>query len=90
MSAASAANARQIYNVAQWSDGYFDIDDNGHLVVQPRHDASSRLPLAELVEEIRAHGLALPVLVVKQAPSHAYRRVLVALVCRVIHRPLAS
>lgn len=63
MTAASAANARQIYNVAQWSDGYFDIDDDGHLVVQPRHDASSRLPLAELVEEIRAHGLALPVLV---------------------------
>src|SRR5574344_1523081 len=58
----SAANARQIYNVAQWSDGHFAIDDNGHLVVQTRHDVSSRMALSELVEEIRAHGLALPVL----------------------------
>ncbi|MBQ4850674.1 biosynthetic arginine decarboxylase [Pseudoalteromonas sp. MMG012] len=56
--------ARDIYNVAHWSDGYFDINDQGELVAFP--DGEKRTPpisLTELTEQFKAEGLTLPVLV---------------------------
>ena len=32
----SIEQARQTYNVALWSEGYFDIDATGHLLARPR------------------------------------------------------
>jgi arginine decarboxylase len=56
--------ARDVYNIAHWSGGYFDINGKGHLACRP--DARADRPgvdLYELSKEIKAAGLSLPVLV---------------------------
>ena len=57
----SIDKARQTYNIAHWSSGYFDINDAGHLVAKP--DRQHGIDLYELAQEIKAQGLSLPVLV---------------------------
>ncbi|HKF93803.1 MAG TPA: hypothetical protein VKB96_04220, partial [Gammaproteobacteria bacterium] len=32
----SIARARQVYNLANWAEGYFDIDSHGHLVANSK------------------------------------------------------
>jgi arginine decarboxylase len=57
-------NSRIAYNMAYWSNGYFDIDDKGHLIACPKADPSGgTIDLQELAARIRAHGLSTPVLV---------------------------
>ena len=57
-------NARIAYNMAYWSNGYFDVDDKGHLIACPKADPSGgTIDLRELTSRIRAHGLSTPVLV---------------------------
>jgi arginine decarboxylase len=56
--------ARDLYNVAHWSNGYFDINARGHLVARPDPGADHPgIDLYELTREFAAHDLALPVLV---------------------------
>ncbi|MEN8106751.1 MAG: biosynthetic arginine decarboxylase [Pseudomonadota bacterium] len=60
----STENARQLYSLAGWSEGYVDIGDNGHLQVRPRgHDDSPAIDLPGLVDRVHDTGLTLPVLV---------------------------
>ena len=54
--------ARDIYNLAHWGGGYFDIADNGHLTAHPNRGTHG-IDLHALTQEIRDAGLALPVLV---------------------------
>ena len=55
---------REIYNIAHWSGGYFDINDSGNLVARPDRNAVSRgIDLFKLSQEIANAGLSLPVLV---------------------------
>ena len=60
----SIQKARDTYNIAHWSGGYFDINGKGHLVCRPdaRTDQAG-VDLYELSKEIKAAGLSLPVLV---------------------------
>lgn len=56
--------ARQTYNIAYWSEGYFDIDELGHVQAYPsseHHQAG--IDLYALSQEIQDSGLSLPVLV---------------------------
>jgi arginine decarboxylase len=55
-------SARRLYSVPYWSEGYFDIDAAGRVLVQPRGPDGPRLVLPELVERAVADGLQLPVL----------------------------
>jgi arginine decarboxylase len=56
-------NAREIYNIANWGAGYFDINADGHVSVFPRRDAAAgSVDLYRLVEAVHDAGLALPVL----------------------------
>lgn len=60
----SAQHARDAYLVAQWSDGFFDISDNGHLQANPKGAGNSHhIDLVELSEKIKEAGLSFPVLV---------------------------
>ena len=59
---AAIQHARNVYNLAHWSGGYFDAGENGHLLARPRRDERS-VDLDALSAEIRQAGLALPVLV---------------------------
>jgi len=56
--------ARDTYNIAHWSNGYFDINDRGELICRP--DARADHPgvnLYELARRFSQHDLTLPVLV---------------------------
>jgi arginine decarboxylase len=55
-------NAQQLYNLAQWGEGYFEAASNGDLLVKPaRDDRSINLPA--LAAQLHEEGLELPVLV---------------------------
>jgi len=60
----SIDRARDIYHVAQWSDGFFDINERGNLCALPHacRDQTA-IDLHELSQAIRDAGIALPVLV---------------------------
>lgn len=56
--------ARQTYNIAAWGDGYFDVNEQGHLLVRPKGAKSNQvIDLYALSQEIQAQGLSLPVLI---------------------------
>jgi arginine decarboxylase len=60
----SAVNkARSLYAVERWSDGYFHIRDDGHVMCRPEGSPEFELSLPELVREIQATGLQPPILV---------------------------
>lgn len=55
---------RQRYNIAQWGQGYFDIDDAGEVVVKPSRVAEhAGLSLKKLTQALIDAELSLPVLV---------------------------
>ena len=56
------AQARSTYALEHWGEGYFDVGEDGHLVVRPRRDGRS-LDLHEVATRLRGAGLSLPVLV---------------------------
>jgi arginine decarboxylase len=58
----SSANARDLYNIPHWGDGYFDVAPDGHLVVKPHRDGTA-IDLYQLAEQLPREGLELPVLV---------------------------
>lgn len=53
--------AQQLYNIPQWSNGYFEIGDNGHLFACPRATAQ-QIDLFELAQQLSKQW-ALPILV---------------------------
>ncbi|MCK5091272.1 MAG: arginine decarboxylase, partial [Gammaproteobacteria bacterium] len=64
--------ARRTYNIDYWSDGYFDINEQGHVIACPDRDAGSEnisegisegIDLYALSREFNDAGLSLPVLV---------------------------
>lgn len=60
----SVRQARDIYHVAQWSDGFFDISEQGTLCVRPHGRAEeTTIDLHALSKAIREAGLSLPLLV---------------------------
>ncbi|MBI2381770.1 MAG: biosynthetic arginine decarboxylase [Gammaproteobacteria bacterium] len=64
MSKWSIDDAREIYNIAHWSDGYFDIDDAGELMAKPDPDRPHfTVNLPKIVAEMEARGMPLPLLV---------------------------
>lgn len=64
MDDASAHSARETYNMAYWSGGYFDITEAGRLVARPDgREHGPEVDLYDLARTIRRAGLALPVLV---------------------------
>ncbi len=60
----STQQSRALYNLARWGEGYFDVGEDGGLLVRPDHGVSdTAVDLRELAAELRASGLRLPVLV---------------------------
>ena len=53
----------QTYGIRRWGAGYFGINPAGHVSVCPDPDIGTDIDLFQLTGEIRASGLALPVLV---------------------------
>ncbi len=60
----SIQQAREIYNITHWSDGYFDINEKGRLIAYPDGQRDKPgIDLSELAQTITESGLALPILV---------------------------
>jgi arginine decarboxylase len=56
-------SARALYNIEGWGIGYFDINEQGHVVVRPDAENPSReLDLFELANDLEAQGVGLPLL----------------------------
>src|SRR3954468_12505901 len=55
--------ARNLYNVQRWGAKYFDINDAGHVVARPLHEAGATVDLNDVIEEAKARGLKFPVLI---------------------------
>src|SRR6478609_11897611 len=59
----SIASARALYNVDGWGIGFFDINEEGHVVVRPDREKTDReLDLFELANDLEAQGVGLPLL----------------------------
>jgi arginine decarboxylase len=59
----STADAAELYRVEAWGNGYFDINDAGHMVVCPEGPAGQAISLCDLVEHLQKRGYMLPFLV---------------------------
>jgi arginine decarboxylase len=56
-------SARALYNIEGWGAGYFDISDQGRVVVRPdRQHPDRELDLLDLARDLEEQGVALPVL----------------------------
>ena len=62
MSVWTVDDARQLYSMPYWSEGYFDINSNGQVCAQPRGADGPSLPLPELIAQAVQDGLKLPLL----------------------------
>lgn len=58
------SEARDTYAIEHWSEGYFNIDSNGEVVMCPqRNSLEGSVSLAGIARRVRAEGLSLPVLI---------------------------
>lgn len=59
----SVSDSLKLYNIENWGDQYFSINPSGNLTVHPRRGEGTGVDLKSVVEEIRAQGVGLPVLI---------------------------
>jgi arginine decarboxylase len=55
--------ARSLYNIQRWGAKYFDINDAGHVVARPLHDAGVAVDITDVIEEAKGRGLKFPLLI---------------------------
>jgi arginine decarboxylase len=53
----------ELYNVPNWGEGYFGINEAGRLEVHPPGDDRLRVDLLELVQDLKRRGLRTPLLI---------------------------
>ncbi|MAJ61568.1 MAG: hypothetical protein CBC48_17465, partial [bacterium TMED88] len=56
----SIQQSLDLYAVERWGDGFFHINDAGHLVVRPRPSETAEIDLLELMGDLRRRGLRTP------------------------------
>lgn len=54
-------DSAELYNVAAWGDGYFGINEHGHVTVSPTGPDGLTLDLRSLADEIVRRGIRMPV-----------------------------
>ncbi|AFU98562.1 biosynthetic arginine decarboxylase [Simiduia agarivorans] len=60
----SIDDSRELYNITHWSDGYFDVNDQGELIAKPDPDKPAHtVSLMTLVKQAQALGMTTPLLV---------------------------
>src|SRR5689334_23144636 len=56
-------DASELYEVPRWSNGYFSVNDIGHVQVHPTKEPARAIDLKELIDRLQLRGISLPVLV---------------------------
>ena len=59
----SIEQSKQLYAIQQWGNGYFSINNQGHVSVKPQSDCDTVIDLVEIANALQAKGLQFPVLV---------------------------
>ncbi|HEV2969039.1 MAG TPA: biosynthetic arginine decarboxylase [Pirellulales bacterium] len=59
----TAVDAAELYEVARWGNGYFSVNDAGHVCVHPAKDHSRSIDLKQLVDRLQLRGIDLPILI---------------------------
>jgi len=62
-SAWSVHDASELYEVPRWGNGYFSVNEVGHLEAHPTKEPGRAIDLKELVDRLQLRGISLPVLV---------------------------
>ncbi|MEQ1757130.1 MAG: biosynthetic arginine decarboxylase [Vicinamibacterales bacterium] len=62
-SAWSVHDASELYEVPRWGNGYFSVNQAGHVAVHPTKEPSRGIDLKELVDRLQLRGISLPVLI---------------------------
>ena len=55
-------DAAELYRIGQWGQGYFTVNNAGHVAVQPRGDSPHQIDLKQLVDQLRQRDISTPVL----------------------------
>jgi arginine decarboxylase len=55
-------DAAETYGIQHWGKGYFGINERGHVTVHPTKADRPSLDLKELVDQLQARGIQLPIL----------------------------
>jgi len=53
----------ELYRVAAWGQGYFGVNDRGHVVVRPTRSPAREIDLFDVVEGLRSRDLAAPIVI---------------------------
>jgi arginine decarboxylase len=56
------ADAIETYGIRNWGKGYFAINKMGHVTVQPNKRSDESIDLKELIDQLQARGIQLPIL----------------------------
>src|SRR4030095_13282447 len=59
----SATEAAELYDVPRWGQGYFSVNEQGHLQVHPTKDPNRGVDLKRLIDRLQLRGLAVPILI---------------------------
>jgi arginine decarboxylase len=59
----TVADARELYEIARWGQGYFAIGENGHIIVHPTKEAHRSIDLKQLLDDLRLRGIHVPTLI---------------------------
>ncbi len=59
----SVAQAAALYRVRDWGQGYFSVNDDGHVAVHPTQNPQQRIDLKKLVDELRERDIQPPMLI---------------------------
>ena len=60
----SVEDAKNLYQVERWGDGYFTIDNHGDLCVLPTKELNGpRINIKQIIEEIQKENIAFPVVI---------------------------
>ena len=59
----TTAHAAELYEIARWGNGYFSINDDGHVCVHPQKEQRRAIDLKQLVDRLQLRGIDLPILI---------------------------
>lgn len=59
----SSSRSSEVYFVDAWGDGYFSVNEEGHVVVRPIRGADIEIDLFEVVRDLRERGIGFPALI---------------------------
>lgn len=57
------ADADRTYGISDWGNGYFKVNDQGHLVVMPEKDPKRQIDLHDVLEGLREREISTPVII---------------------------